>query len=507
MMHKCFHYLLNVLMLSGLVILGSNVQAESFTQPKTLFYGLNVTNFSATLLQQGVDGKLTTYTRSTLDTPEFFGDPPTIANNDSPAIFITLLLSDTEISELRARDQAFANKYGEQLQRELYISAAGFDAAKNQRLDALVDPAHDSSTTWAIRLRKAITDSHMERHLQISPADFARLDSTGGFNTPGAETITTCVNDWAQGQTPSPDTAAILTTLAKHGCLAQSGSDGIKACASKVAQKIERYKQENQRVTLPVKSVAGALDEFGCFNESTKAEFYVCTVRWVMEARAGIKFDRSEIIIEQDNQAMSAMADNLMKERQLSNGRYFILQATTLAQPYLNTNKGLLNTPSWMGGTLPYDGGTFQAGTLAISQLGQKLHGSTVMEYMSSPASGLFFAIGSYFNQSLADGSIYIGGGKLLDDTDVYTRVLNTATGRSFTKNQVGTLLLNIADPGTRSDLQTYAHLSDEQMQQALSQASAILSQVRDQGALSLALFMSLFEPSFQGGASLVIVG
>lgn len=506
-MQTRFRCLLNTLLLSGLAALGSQVQAASFNQPKTVFYGLEMSNFSATLIQHGAGEDPLTFTHSTLDTSELFGDPPNIAFNDSPINFITLMLCDEEIEKLKIRDQEYVKKYGNQLRRELYISAAGYDAAITQGLDEPV--VNGSTSTWTERIKGALQSSHLEYLLQVKAEHITGLKTAGCFDSEEKSDINACTSRWVGEQSSAPTVKRLETTLAKYGCLTQKTSEQTIACAEGLANKLNHYQKHKRKITLPTSSVVQSLEDYGCFNEATKADFNACSVRWMLEIRAGIKIAPSDVVIEQDNQAQSAMAAQLMRENHLRDSRYFILQATTLAQPYLNTSRGLLKTPGWMGGSLPVDGGAFEGGSLFASYLKERLKlnkGTTVREYMKAPNSD-FYGIGRHYNQSLENGDVYIGGSKLLDEEGVYTRILNVNSGSSLTKSQNGNLLLQIVDPATRGDFQSQNSLTDEEMQTSLKFASKILSEVREHGALSLALFISLFEPSFPDGASLVIVG
>ena len=429
-----------VLLFSGLVALSSQVNAGKFTQPATQFYGLSISNFGVTLLKQGVNRQPLVFEKTTLNTPEFFGDPPGISGNDSPVIFVTLLLNDAEASLLRKDNEDAVQKYGEQLTRQLYIGAAGFDAAKKQLLHSMVA----TGLTVADNIKKNLSGSHLDKHFRCR----------------------------SESATDTPDPLAGLEP--KQPC-------------------IEGF------------SVVDKLEEFGCFNEPDKAEFYICATRWAFEFRTGIKFDRDMVVMEQDNAAASAMANKVVRDKNLPPKRHFILQATTLAQPYFNSPAGLIGTKPWMG-LFARTGGYYQVGTdygdsLASDFKAQKEQ-AYLTEFMSDPESGLHHTVQRYFHQSIKQGDIYIAANRIHDEAAVLKRIKILKA-----RNNLGDLLLRVADTREHASLGEFTGLSEEQLMTSLSAANVFINRARQFGVFSLALFLGMLEPALTDDSYVIVVG
>ena len=430
-----------VLLFSGLVALSSQVNASKLTQPAIDFYGLSVSNFGISLLKHGTDSKPLYIEKTTLNTPEFFGDPPNIAFTDSPIIFITLFLSDSEAITLRKENENKERKYGDHFNRQLYISAAGYDAAKKQKLQDEVRAG--TGVTLEQHIRNTLNKAHLDKHFKCKTS----------------------------AQPVADDPLAGL--MPKNPC-------------------IENF------------SIVKELDDFGCFNESDKAEFNICATRWAFEFRAGIKFERHMIVMEQDNAAMSAMANNVVRKEHLPAGRHFILQATSLAQPYFNSPDGLISTPGWMG-AFDVTGGYRQPGTLYGEALAAdfKASGSdNLQEFMANPESGLHHTVEQYFKKSFERGDVYIAGNKLLNEAALLDRIK-----RKLARNNLGDLQLRIADTGQHEALAELTGLSAEQLQQSLTAVNVFLNKSRQYGAFSLALFLGLLEPALNEDSYIIIVG
>ena len=438
-MRQCFQQML-VLLFIGLVALSSQVNAGKLSQPAIDFYGLSISNFGITLLKHGTDSKPLYIEKTTLNTPELFGDPPNIAFNDSPIIFITLFLSDSEAAMLRKENEDKESKYGDQLNRQLYISAAGYIEAKKHKLQAEV--AEGAGITFEQHIRNSLKKAHLDKHFRCNTSDQSADDPLAGL-------------------------------MPKAPC-------------------IENF------------SVVKELDDFGCFNEPDKAEFNICATRWAFEFRAGIKFERHMIVMEQDNAAMSAMANNVVRKEQLPPGRHFILQATTLAQPYFNSPDGLIPTDGWMG-SFGATGGYRQSGVLYGEALVADFEASgekNLQGFTAKPESGLHHTVERYFNKSFERGDIYIASNKLLNEAAVLDRIK-----RKLARNNLGDLQLRIADTEQHAELAELTGLSTEHLQQSLTAVNVFLNKSRQYGAFSLALFLGLLEPALDKDSYLIIVG
>ena len=440
-MRKGFQHL-PILLFSGLVALSGLTQAGKTSQPKVQFYALNIHNSGVHFIKQGVGSPFRSYNKTTLTTPALFGDPPNISFNDSPVIFLALFLSDREAEELKNDDQANISKYGSELRRELYIGAAGYEAAKQQKLSDMIPTSRTDSTliTRSTALKNSINGSHLDQHFKCKPAN---------------------------------------NTTAKDGI------EPKKPC-------IDNFNAVTE------------LENFDCFNESDKAEFHACAARWALKFRTGIVFDKSMVVIEQDNEAMSVMANNVIRDKQLQPDRHFILQATSLAQPYLNDVSGLVFTPAWMG-ILGKKGGNYQIGEEFSDQLKTDHPSGSLQKAMSASGKPLYRTVERYFNQTMESGgenSVFIAGNQVLNEEQLLQRIINFRA-----KNNMGTLLFRIADPTEHSGIQELTGISDQDMVSSLKQANVFINNSRNQGAFSLALFMGLLEPSFDKGGNLIVVG
>lgn len=429
-----------VLLFSGLVALSSQLFAGQLSQPATDFYGVSVSNFGVTLLKQGPDSKPLIVEKTTLNSPELFGDPPNIFGNDSPIIFITLFLTDEEAAALRKANEVSVEKYGEQLRRQLYISAAGYKAAVKQNLGDLLP---NTEVTVEKNIRNNLGKSHLNKHFRCTTSD----EKTNKDPLAGLSPREPCIKGF---------------------------------------------------------SIVEELDQFGCFNEPNKAEFNICATRWAFEFRTGIKFERHMIVMEQDNAAMAAMANHVVQYKKLPRGRHFILQATTLAQPYFNSPEGLIGTPGWMG-LFAKTGGYRQIGTDYGEFLKKDFDASEsddLKKFMANPESGLHHTVERYFNESIARGDIYIAGNRVHDEAALLNRIKIL-----FARNNIGDLMLRIADTSEHASLAEFTGLSAEHLQQSLTAANVFLSKARQYGAFSLALFLGLLEPALEKNSYIIVVG
>ena len=422
-MRKLLSIMLPIWLLAGLLSLGSLVQAGNLQQPGMLFYGLSITSNAVTLLQKSPSGDLKAYSKTTL-TPELFGDPPNIAFNDSPLIFLTLFLSEQEVEDIKKYDAAYEGLQEDQVRRVLYISAAGYEAAAVQKLDS---STNGSGNTLRDVLRDTLANSHLAKLSKIP--------------------------------------------------------------------------------------VVAELEKFGCFEEDNKAAFHLCGARWAMEYRTGIRIDGSAAFIEQDNQAASVMANELLRNHPgLQQGRHLIIQATTLAQPYLNQPEGLIHTPGWMGSgvnqiNLKKAGGLWQIGDDFASQLSgdfQKHRSSSdsISTFMLNGNNTLYATIARYFDHQIKQGAQYRAGTTPLDTMLLLDRIV-----RGKAKNNSGELLMLIADSASHEDLTRITGQSRTDLAQSQALAIPFLSKARGDGAISIALFAGLLQPIFRSGASLIIVG
>ena len=429
------------LLFSMLVALSSLVFAGKMSQPATDFYGLSVSNFGVTLLKQGAESKPVVIEKTTLNSSELFGDPPNIFGNDSPVIFMTLFLTNDEAATLKKANEASVEKYGQQLRRQLYISAAGYEAAVKQNLS---DTLSNTEVTVEQNIRNNLKKSHLDRHFRCkaSSAETADKDPLAGL---------------------SP----------KEPC-------------------IEGF------------SVVEELGKFGCFDEPNKAEFNICATRWAFEFRTGIQFERHMIVMEQDNAAMSAMANGVVRHKLLPPGRHFILQATSLAQPYYNSPDGLIGTDPWMG-LFAKTGGYRQTGTdygEALKKDFDKSGSDNLEKFMATPESGVHHTVERYFNGSFQRGDIYIAANRMFDETTLLKRIKNL-----YARNNIGDLMLRIADTSEHAALEDFTGLSAEHLQQSLTAANVFLNKSRQYGAFSLALFLGLLEPALDKDSYLIVVG
>lgn len=430
-----------VLLFSGLIALSSQVNAGQLSQPAIQFYGLGVSNFGITLVKQGADSKPVVFEKTTLNSSKLFGDPPNIAFTDSPVIFMTLLLNDSEALLLRKDNEANIKKYGDRLIRQLYISAAGYDLAKTQMLEN--ETKTGSGKTFGQHIRDTLTKGHLNRHFKCKTSDQPETNDP----LAGLEPNTPCIENF---------------------------------------------------------SVVKELEDFGCFNEPNKAEFNICATRWAFEFRTGIKFERHMVVMEQDNEAMSAMANKVVRDKKLTPGRHFILQATSLAQPYFNSPDGLVSTGPWMG-LFDKTGGYRQIGTSygeALKKDFQASESNDLQEFMAQPESGLHHTIKRYFNESIERGDIYIAGNRIHNEAALLNRIKIL-----FARNNIGDLLLRIADTREHTALAEYTGLSEAQLQSSLQAANVFLNQSRQYGAFSLALFLGLLEPALEKDSYIIIVG
>lgn len=432
---------MRTLLFSGLVALNTPLLAGQLNQPATDFYGINISNFGITLIKHGADTSPLTIEKTTLNTPELFGDPPNIYGNDSPINFMTLFLTDSEATDLRKANEASTNKFGEKLRRQLYISAAGYEAAVTQNLGDLLP---HKFVTVEQNIRNNLAKSHLDTHFR-------------------------CKANNNEGATKGP----LAGLSPKQPC-------------------IENF------------SIVDQLETFGCFSEPNKAEFNICATRWAFKFRTGIEFERHMIVMEQDNASMSAMANNVVRNKKLLPGRHFILQATTLAQPYFNSPDGLINTPYWMG-LFAKTGGYFQVGTNYAEQLRNAFLASRVADltqFMENPQSGLHHTIERSFDASIKHGDIYIAGNRIHDKAALLNRIKNL-----YARNNVGDLLFRIADTSEQASLAELTGLSPEHLQQSLKDANVLLNKSRRYGAFSLALFIGLLEPALDQNSYLIVVG
>ena len=431
-----------VLLFSGLVALSNQVIAGTLSQPATEFYGLSISNFGVTLQKQRPDSAPWVLEKTTLNTSELFGDPPNIYGNDSPVIFMTLFLSDKEATILKQNSEALTHKYGDQLRRQLYISAAGYDAAVRQNL---TDTIGKTEITVAEHIKSSLKKSHLNRHFRCESEE--NIDSAEPDPLKGLKPKEPCIKDF---------------------------------------------------------KIVEQLEEFGCFNEPNKAEFNICATRWAFEFRTGIKFERHMIVMEQDSQAMSAMANKVVRDKKLPPRRHFILQATTFAQPYFNSPGGLIETGGWMG-LFGKTGGYHQIGTGYSESLRKDFEASgsgNLTEFMSNPKTGLHHIVQCIFNLHLQRGHVYIAGNRVHDKAALLNRIKIL-----YARNNMGDLLLRITDTGLHPALSNITKSSEEHLQKNLLAANVFINKARQYGAFSLALFLGLLEPALDDNAYLIIVG
>ena len=430
-----------VLLFSGLVALSSHVNAGQIKQSITDFYGLSVTNFGISLLKQSTGSKPVFIEKTTLNTSKLFGDPPNISYSDSPINFITLFLSESEAAMLRKENEDRKNKYGDRLQRQLYISAAGYDDAKNQKLQDEVK--RKTGKTLEAHLRDTLNASHLDKHFRCKSSDQPEAVDT----LAGLMPQTPCIKDF---------------------------------------------------------SVVKELEAFGCFDEPDKAEFNICATRWAFEFRTGIHFDRDMIVMEQDNIAMSTMANDVVRDKKLPPQRHFILHATTYAQPYLNTPDGLVSTDGWMG-SFAKTGGFRQTGTEYSESLNNDIKASgtgSLQEFATNPETGLHHTVERYLHNALQQGDVFIAGNRIYDKAGLLKRITALYTG-----NNIGDLIFRIADTSKHAELSEATGLSEEHLQESLLEANTFLNRSRQYGAFSLALFLGLLEPALNKDSYIIVVG
>ena len=398
------------LLLTLFLSLSMSFQASAGLKAKKyLFYGVALSNAGITLLRSGHDIETTIHSWSTISHRSILGDPPNVVFNDSPVNFLSIML-DSEIGELIREDNL---RFGSDVKRELYISAAGYDAAIKQLMN---EPLRAGATeTTRSKLESALSKSYLNQKLDLKDA---------------------------------------------HG-----------------------KKQ----------SLEEALNDFGCFEEANKGDFHACGIRWNFKYRTGMEFSPENTVIEQDMHALGALAEIYGKDHQFPSW-LITMQATTITQPFAYHNSKVVNAAGWMDQdsirSLAYSGGTFEEGTLYNEAQASK---ETAPEELNT-------AMGIYLRTIVP-----IRGAYLFAKKEQSPEEITTLMKQGKQRNNSGMIITEIADPNSHFN-NSNPTSNTELLATAQQQAAKIVSQVRDKGVMSLAIYLGLYEPALDAGAGIVIV-
>ena len=150
--------------------LSSGLTQAGLNAKKVSSYGLYVSNWGMTLVVQPHKGDVSMYSATTLSNPELLGDPPTFGNNDSPVNFLSIMLKPEIADALRQQNEQF----GDNVERQLYIAAAGYDGVKGQLLSQKVtkkinnEPVEKPLREW---IQGSIASSRANTVLGVSVND------------------------------------------------------------------------------------------------------------------------------------------------------------------------------------------------------------------------------------------------------------------------------------------------------------------------------------------------
>ena len=153
----------------SLTLLSGLAQAE-LTAKKVNSYGLYISNWGMTLVSQPYNEDVTTYSATTLSNSELLGDPPTLVYNDSPVAFLMFMLKPDIAKSLRLQNEQF----GKDVERQLYIGAAGYDGVESSRLSERIKKTikvegvkQEVEKTLSEWIRSAIDSSRINKTLDI----------------------------------------------------------------------------------------------------------------------------------------------------------------------------------------------------------------------------------------------------------------------------------------------------------------------------------------------------
>ncbi len=340
-----------IAVLSALLLILPLGRLASADAPEYIFYGLSMTNMGVTLVKKTHDKPAeTVLSATTMSDPRLLGDPPNIVFNNSPLNFIALMLDDETVERLKQEASDYKKHSSDKLQMQLYVSAAGADAARKITLNQEVISKLKTSLRGSKRLN----------------------DRLGG-------------------------------------------------------------------------DVVQALEDHRCFDSTNKAEFHLCAVRLVFSRLLDIEFPKGDSYIEQDIKVIPWMAKLLSEKHSLTSRFQYIVQATTLAQPYAKDFNALRNTEGWMDtAETAYQGGTLETGSIYQENLLDRYSAMqpsdlTLESFMRSNGTALDLVSLTYLSSLMHQGTKFVANDLELNIQGVLQRAQ-----KHLMRNNFGELLLTL---------------------------------------------------------------